>query len=106
MGLSCGNPVALASLREGETVVDLGSGGGFDVFIAGRKIGPAGRAIGVDMTPEMLQKARANLAGYRESTGLDNVEFRLGEIEHLPLAEKISFQDLFIENLNFPDSDS
>jgi arsenite methyltransferase len=96
MGLSCGNPVALASLREGETVVDLGSGGGFDVFIAGRKIGPAGRAIGVDMTPEMLQKARANLAGYRESTGLDNVEFRLGEIEHLPLADASA--DVVISN--------
>ncbi len=87
MGLSCGNPVALASLRQGETVVDLGSGGGFDVFIAGRRIGPAGRAIGVDMTPEMLQKARAGVASYRQSTGLDNVEFRLGEIEHLPLAD-------------------
>lgn len=88
MGLSCGNPVTLASLRPGEVVVDLGSGGGFDVFIAGRKVGPTGRAIGVDMTPDMLAKARRNIAAYRQSTGLDNVEFRLGEIEHLPLADR------------------
>jgi SAM-dependent methyltransferase len=87
MGLSCGNPVALASLEEGETVVDLGSGGGFDVFLAGPRVGATGRAIGVDMTPEMLQKARRNTASYRETSGLDNVEFRLGEIEHLPLAD-------------------
>lgn len=87
MGLSCGNPVALASLKPGEVVVDLGSGGGFDVFIAGRRVGAAGRAIGVDMTPEMLAKARRNVAVYRERSGLDNVEFRLGEIEHLPLAD-------------------
>lgn len=87
MGLSCGNPVALASLREGEVVVDLGSGGGFDVFIAGRKVGAAGRAIGIDMTPEMLSKARRNIPVYRERSGLDNVEFRLGEIEHLPLPD-------------------
>jgi arsenite methyltransferase len=87
MGLSCGNPNALAALKPGETVLDLGSGGGFDVFIAGRKVGASGRAIGVDMTSEMLQKARKNLAAYRQSSGLDNVEFRLGEIEHLPLAD-------------------
>jgi SAM-dependent methyltransferase len=87
MGLSCGNPVALASLKPGEVVVDLGSGGGFDVFIAGRRVGAEGRAIGVDMTPEMLGKARRNAAVYRERTGLDNVEFRLGEIEHLPLPD-------------------
>ena len=87
MGLSCGNPAALAALQPGEIVLDLGSGGGFDVFIAGRKVGPAGRAIGVDMTPEMLAKARHNAAGYRARTGLDNVEFRLGEIEHLPVAD-------------------
>lgn len=87
MGLSCGNPNALAALRPGEVVLDLGAGGGFDVFIAGRKVGPTGRAIGVDMTPEMLAKARQNIASYRERTGLDNVEFRLGEIEHLPLAD-------------------
>lgn len=87
MGLSCGNPVALASLRPGETALDLGSGGGFDVFIAGRRVGPTGRAIGVDMTPDMMSKARRGLAAYREQTGLDNVEFRLGEIEHLPVAD-------------------
>ena len=87
MGLSCGNPAALAALKPGENVLDLGSGGGFDVFIAGRKVGATGRAIGVDMTPEMLGKARRNIAGYRKETGLDNVEFRLGEIEHLPVAD-------------------
>ena len=68
-------------------MLDLGSGGGFDVFIAGRKVGAAGRAIGVDMTPEMLGKARNNIAHYRKETGLDNVEFRLGEIEYLPVAD-------------------
>jgi ubiquinone/menaquinone biosynthesis C-methylase UbiE len=68
-------------------VLDLGSGGGFDVFIAGKKVGPTGRAIGVDMTAEMLAKSRKNTESYRQSTGLDNVEFRLGEIEHLPLAD-------------------
>ena len=87
MGLSCGNPAVLAALKPGEVVLDLGSGGGFDVFIAGRKVGAAGRAIGVDMTPEMLSKARCNIAQYHKQTGLDNVEFRLGEIEHLPLAD-------------------
>jgi ubiquinone/menaquinone biosynthesis C-methylase UbiE len=87
MGLSCGNPTALASLKPGEVVLDLGSGGGFDVFIAGRKVGATGRAIGVDMTPEMLAKARKNITAYRERSGLDNVEFRLGEIEHLPVAD-------------------
>jgi len=87
MGLSCGNPNALAALQPGEVVLDLGAGGGFDVFIAGKKVGATGRAIGVDMTPEMLAKARKNIARYRKQTGLDNVEFRLGEIEHLPLAD-------------------
>jgi len=87
MGLSCGNPAALAALKPGETVLDLGSGGGFDVFIAGRKVGAPGRAIGVDMTPEMLAKARQNTVNYRNQSGLDNVEFRLGEIEHLPVAD-------------------
>jgi SAM-dependent methyltransferase len=87
MGLSCGNPAALAALQPGETVLDLGSGGGFDVFIAGRKVGATGRAIGVDMTAEMLGKARNNLAHYRKETHLDNVEFSLGEIEHLPVAD-------------------
>jgi AhpD family alkylhydroperoxidase len=87
MGLSCGNPAALAGLKPGEVVLDLGCGGGFDVFIAGRKVGATGRAIGVDMTPDMLAKARRNLAAYRAQTKLDNVEFRLGEIEHLPLPD-------------------
>jgi arsenite methyltransferase len=87
MGLSCGNPNALAALTPGEVVLDLGSGGGFDVFIAGRKVGPTGLAIGVDMTPEMLAKARKNIEAYRQRTGLNNVEFRLGEIEHLPIAD-------------------
>ncbi len=87
MGLSCGNPTALASLKPGETVLDLGSGGGFDCFIAGSKVGPTGRVFGVDMTPEMLTKARANIAGYTGQTGLNNVEFRLGEIENIPLAD-------------------
>jgi arsenite methyltransferase len=87
MGLSCGNPTAIASLQPGEVVLDLGSGGGFDLFLAGPKVGAAGRAIGVDMTPDMLALARKNLQTYREHTGLDNVEFRLGEIEHLPVAD-------------------
>ena len=87
MGLSCGNPTALASLKPGEVVLDLGSGGGFDVFIAARTVGPSGRAIGVDMTAEMVAKARRNAATFQEQTGLANVEFRLGEIEHLPVAD-------------------
>jgi len=96
MGLSCGNPTALASLKPGEVVLDLGSGGGFDCFIAGPKVGAGGRVIGVDMTPEMLTKARGNLARYRAQSGLDNVEFRLGEIEHLPVAD--SSVDVVISN--------
>jgi arsenite methyltransferase len=87
MGLSCGNPNALAALQPGEVVLDLGAGGGFDVFIAGKKVGRKGRAIGVDMTAEMLAKARKNTQSYRQTTGFDNVEFRLGEIEHLPVAD-------------------
>ena len=87
MGLSCGNPTAIAALRPGQAVVDLGSGGGFDCFLAGPKVGAAGRVIGVDMTPAMLSKARANVASYTRQTGLSNVEFRLGEIEHLPVAD-------------------
>ncbi|MCG3147806.1 MAG: Arsenite methyltransferase [Verrucomicrobiae bacterium] len=96
MGLSCGNPTAIAALQSGEVVLDLGAGGGFDVFIAGRKLGATGRAIGVDMTAEMLAKARRNAAVYRENTGLDNVEFRLGEIEHLPVAD--ASVDVIISN--------
>jgi SAM-dependent methyltransferase len=87
MGLSCGNPTALASLKPGEVVLDLGSGGGFDCFLAGPRVGPTGRVIGIDMTPEMLSKARHNVKSYRQRTGLDNVEFRLGEIEHLPVPD-------------------
>lgn len=83
MGLSCGNPVALANLREGETVLDLGSGGGLDVFLAARRVGPTGRAIGVDMTPEMIE--RATTAAKRD--GISNVEFKLGRIESLPLPD-------------------
>jgi arsenite methyltransferase len=96
MGLSCGNPTAIASLKPGEVVLDLGAGGGFDVFIAGRKVGASGRAIGVDMTAEMLAKARSNCVVYTQQTGLDNVEFRLGEIEHLPVAD--SSVDVIISN--------
>jgi arsenite methyltransferase len=112
MGLSCGNPGAIAALKPGEVVLDLGSGGGFDVFLVAQKVGKKGRAIGVDMTPEMLSKARKNAEAWRTSrlcekddlsprrkgrqggccvsrkrTKLDNVEFRLGEIEHLPVAD-------------------
>ena len=83
MGLGCGNPVAIASLKEGETVLDLGSGGGFDSFLARRKVGENGHVIGVDMTPEMIKLARNN----SKKAGYDNVEFRLGEIEHLPVAD-------------------
>ncbi len=87
MGLSCGNPTAIAALRPGEVVLDLGCGGGFDCFIAGQKVGRKGRVIGVDMTPEMIAKARKNIAAYTRRTRLNNVEFRLGEIEHLPVAD-------------------
>jgi len=84
LGLGCGNPTALASLKEGERVLDLGSGGGFDAFLAAKKIGKSGKVIGVDMTPEMLDKARANAKKGKYT----NVEFRLGEIENLPVADK------------------
>jgi arsenite methyltransferase len=83
LGLGCGNPSALADLREGETVLDLGAGAGIDCFLAARKVGPRGRVIGVDMTAEMVERARANV----RTSGLANVEFRLGEIEHLPVAD-------------------
>lgn len=83
LGLGCGNPTALASLREGQTVLDLGSGGGIDCFLAAKQVGPAGKVIGVDMTPEMIARARANAA----KGGYANVEFRLGEIEALPVAD-------------------
>lgn len=83
LGLSCGNPQAVAALKPGETVLDLGSGAGFDVFLASPKVGPSGRAIGVDMTDAMLERARA----YAEKAGFKNVEFRKGEIEALPLED-------------------
>jgi arsenite methyltransferase len=87
MGLSCGNPTAIANLQPGQIILDLGSGGGFDCFIAAKKVGPSGRAIGVDMTAEMIGKAREGISKFTEKTGLSNVEFRLGEIEHLPVAD-------------------
>lgn len=96
MGLSCGNPTAIASLRPGEVVLDLGAGGGFDCFIAGPKVGTTGRVIGVDMTPDMVTKARRNIETYARHTGLSNVEFRLGEIENLPVAD--SSVDVVISN--------
>jgi SAM-dependent methyltransferase len=87
LGLSCGNPQAIAALQSGEVVLDLGSGAGFDVFLAARAVGPSGMAIGVDMTPQMLSKARRNAGAFTERTGLSNIEFRLGEIEHLPVPD-------------------
>ncbi len=92
LGLGCGNPVALAALQEGQTVMDLGSGAGFDCFLAARKVGPGGKVIGVDMTPEMVQKARENA----KAGGFQNVEFRLGEIEHLPAPD--NSVDVIISN--------
>src|SRR5688572_3527876 len=83
MGLGCGNPQAIASLAAGETVLDLGAGGGFDCFLAARQVGPSGRVIGVDMTHDMVMKARANAAKLEAK----NVDFRLGEIERLPVAD-------------------
>jgi SAM-dependent methyltransferase len=84
MGLSCGNPTAMASLRPGETVVDLGCGGGLDVFLAAQQVGPTGRAIGIDMTPEMIERARANAA----SGNYSNVAFHLATIDRMPLADR------------------
>ena len=92
MGLGCGNPQAIASLKPGENVLDLGSGGGFDCFLAAKAVGPAGMVIGVDMTPEMVSKARKNAV----NGGYSNVDFRLGEIEHLPLAD--NSVDVIISN--------
>jgi arsenite methyltransferase len=83
LGLGCGNPVAFASLAEGETVLDLGSGAGIDCFLAAERVGPSGKVIGVDMTPEMVERATANAA----SSGYSNIEFRLGEIESLPVED-------------------
>lgn len=92
MGLGCGNPTAIAGLKAGETVLDLGSGGGFDCFLAARQLAGTGRVIGVDMTPEMITKARLNA----QKGGYKNVEFRLGEIEHLPVEN--SSIDVIISN--------
>ena len=92
LGLGCGNPQAFAAIQSGETVVDLGSGAGFDCFLAGKQVGETGRVIGVDMTHEMLKKARDNAA----RIGAANVEFRLGELEHLPIADNTA--DVVISN--------
>src|SRR6516165_5722482 len=92
LGLGCGNPQAIAAIQSGETVVDLGSGAGFDCFLAAQQVGETGRVIGVDMTHEMLKKARDNAA----SIGAANVEFRLGELEHLPIADNTA--DVVISN--------
>jgi arsenite methyltransferase len=92
LGLGCGNPQAIAAMQPGEVVVDLGSGAGFDCFLAARQVGDAGRVIGVDMTHEMLKQARDNAA----RIGAGNVEFRLGELEHLPIADKVA--DVVISN--------
>jgi SAM-dependent methyltransferase len=92
MGLGCGNPTAIAALKEGEVVVDLGSGAGLDVFLASSKVGPKGKVIGVDMTEEMLEKARS----LAQTHGYGNVEFRLGEIENLPLEDESA--DVIISN--------
>jgi len=92
LGLGCGNPQAIAAMQPGEIVVDLGSGAGFDCFLAARQVGDAGRVIGVDMTHEMLKKARDNAT----RTGARNVEFRLGELEHLPIADNTA--DVVISN--------
>lgn len=92
MGLGCGNPRAIASLKPGEIVVDLGAGGGFDAFLAAREVGEQGKVIGIDMTPAMVSKARNNAA----KAGFTNVDFRLGEIEHLPVADNTA--DIIISN--------
>ncbi|MCX7857069.1 MAG: arsenite methyltransferase [Deltaproteobacteria bacterium] len=92
LGLGCGNPLAFTSLKEGDVVLDLGSGAGFDCFIAARKVGKTGRVIGIDMTREMIERARENA----KKGGFDNVEFRLGEIENLPLPD--NYVDVIISN--------
>ncbi len=92
LGLGCGNPLAHAAVRPGEVVLDLGSGAGMDAFLAAREVGPSGRVIGVDMTPDMVDRARANA----QQAGVANVEFRLGEIERLPVAD--ASVDLIISN--------
>lgn len=92
LGIGCGNPKTIAGIKKGETVIDLGSGGGFDCFLAAREVGKNGRVIGVDMTPDMITRARENT----EKMKSDNVEFRLGEIEHLPVRDNVA--DLIISN--------
>jgi arsenite methyltransferase len=92
LGLGCGNPISMADLRPGETVLDLGSGAGFDAFLAAKRVGESGKVIGVDMTPEMVQKSRTN----EEKLNISNVEFRLGEIEKLPVSD--SSVDVVISN--------
>ncbi|MFH1488520.1 MAG: arsenite methyltransferase [Pseudomonadota bacterium] len=92
LGLGCGNPISRACLKSGETVLDLGSGAGFDAFLAAKRVGETGNVIGVDMTPEMVQRAKANA----EKLGISNVDFRLGEIEKLPIAD--SSVDVAISN--------
>ena len=92
LGLGCGNPIAMASLKDGEIVLDLGSGAGFDCFLAANKVGKEGKVIGIDMTPEMIEKARENA----KKSNYTNVEFRLGEIEHLPVAD--NSVDIVISN--------
>lgn len=96
MGLSCGNPTAMAHLRQGETVVDLGSGGGLDVFLAAAKVGPTGRAIGIDMTPEMIERARRNAERGNDGKAFTNVEFHLATIDKLPLPDNSA--DVVISN--------
>ena len=92
LGLGCGNPQAIAELRSGETVIDLGSGAGFDCFLAAKRVGPGGKVIGIDMTPSMVTKARGNA----KKAGIEGVEFRLGEIEHLPVADDTA--DVILSN--------
>ncbi|MFH1752798.1 MAG: arsenite methyltransferase [Candidatus Omnitrophota bacterium] len=92
MGLGCGNPVALASLKEGETIVDLGAGGGIDAFLASKRVGDSGRVIGIDMTEDMVEKARINA----EKGGFKNCEFKLGDIEKIPLEDSVA--DCIISN--------
>ena len=98
LGLGCGNPLAIAELNPGEVVLDLGCGAGFDCFLAARQVGETGRVIGVDMTPEMISKARNNAA----KGGYTNTEFRLGEIEYLPVAVVRSMSLFPIASLIFP----